>query len=207
MVGWRWRRICRRCCCRAVRDFHETFAAELVAGLDRVPARPADLDARCRCSRCRGRSSILWWRWCLVDRRRRLVWCRCCCRVVRDFYETLAAELVAGLDRVPACPADPGSCCRCNRDRSGILRRGGWRRLVGRCGSRVYRCRWRRRCLIERCWCRDRRGGCRGDIPAPCTTGPAELLIWCERCTAGAAAQPANQRSHRRSCSGRFFDK
>ena len=71
---------------------------------------------------------------------------RCCSRAARDFHETLAAELVARLDRVAARFTDKTRRCRCRCGcrRGGILRRWGWRGLVHRrrgWGLLVYRCR------------------------------------------------------------------
>jgi hypothetical protein len=85
-------RLVHRRWCRAVRDFHETFAAELVARSDRVATRMADKTSRCGCNR--GRGCILrrrwgrllvyrrWW-WSLVDRRWGGLVYRCRCLVGR----------------------------------------------------------------------------------------------------------------------------
>ena len=119
-----------RCCHRVFRDFHEALAAELIARLDRVAACMTDKTAcrrsGCHRSRRRGRILRLWW-W-----RRRCLVRLCCCQIVRDFHEALAAELVARPDRVAACTADGSTAnkyhCRLGRghgDGRGRRRRSG----------------------------------------------------------------------------------
>ena len=104
--------------------------AELLRPAHRAAAGSADIAARR--SRRRGRG--------------RLVQYRCRCRAVRDLHKTLAAELVARLDRVAACSADKTTCCGVQPDTGPVpgqrtAGEGVRRRLIG--------CRW---CLIcSRC--------------------------------------------------------
>ncbi len=107
---------------RALRDFHQAFAAELIARVDRVAACPADGTGNrgcCgyRCRRCLSRGGM-------GCRREGYRGSRGHGRALRDFHQAFAAEFIARVDRVTACTADSTGhrgCCGCR----GYLSRGG----------------------------------------------------------------------------------
>jgi hypothetical protein len=173
--------VCGRGCCKVVRNFHETLAAELVARLDRVAACPADEGASHEYYSRRSRRSDCGSR-----------------RCSSGLYRCTAgsAELHVGGHGSTARRTDKS--CRMYRGCRSNCMHGC--RCRGRSGRSWNRCRW-----LHGNGRRSRGGSCR-DFPGFCPAVPTELLIRGERCTAGAAAQGTRYRG-RRGNSWRFFDE